>query len=66
MIAALPIMLIVLASFVIWIVALVDVVRRQFLDSTTKLVWVLVIVLAHTLGAIIYLIIGRRQGTLSA
>ncbi|HTW93730.1 MAG TPA: PLD nuclease N-terminal domain-containing protein [Tepidisphaeraceae bacterium] len=49
----------------IWIIAIVDVVRRRFPDSTVKLIWVLVVLLAHVFGAVIYLIIGRRQGTLS-
>jgi len=56
---------IALLAMAIWIIAIVDVVRRRFPDSTVKLIWVLVVLLAHVFGAVIYLIIGRRQGTLS-
>jgi hypothetical protein len=53
-----------IAAFVFWIVALVDCVRRDFPGPNDKVVWVLVIVFAHTLGAIIYWFAGRPRGTL--
>ena len=53
-----------LASFVFWIVEIVDVARREFKDSNTKLLWLLVVVLAHGLGALIYYFAGRPQGWL--
>ena len=54
---------------VLWIIALVDVLRSNFEDSTNKLIWVLVIILFpivgaiiyFAIGAIIYFAIGRRQ-----
>jgi hypothetical protein len=55
--------LLVLLHLVLWVVALVDVTRRRFGDSNTKLVWVLVILLAGAIGAVIYLIVGRKQGS---
>jgi 4-amino-4-deoxy-L-arabinose transferase-like glycosyltransferase len=57
-------LLILLALFVLWIVALVDVVRRHFPDPNTKLIWVLVVVLAHGIGALVYFAIGKKQGSL--
>ena len=36
---------------------------REFKDPTTKIVWILVIVLVGLLGPIIYLIAGRPMGT---
>ena len=56
--------LLALASFVFWIIELVDVARREFKDSNTKLLWLLVVVLAHGLGALIYYFAGRPQGWL--
>lgn len=53
-----------LASFVFWIVEIVDVARREFRDSNTKLLWLLVVILAHGLGALIYYFAGRPQGWL--
>jgi hypothetical protein len=39
---------------------LVDILRADFKDSTTKLLWVLVVLFAPFLGSVIYLIIGRK------
>lgn len=58
------IILLGLASFVFWIVELIDVCRREFRDSNTKTLWVLVVVLAHGLGALIYFFAGKPQGWL--
>ena len=57
-------MLIGLGSLAVWIWALVDCVRRTFAGDNEKLIWVVVIVLANTIGAIIYLIVGRPKGWL--
>lgn len=53
-----------LLLFVIWITALVDVTRRKFDDPSTKVVWALVVVLLHFIGAVIYFAFGRKQGRL--
>jgi hypothetical protein len=54
-----------IAAFVFWIWALVDAIRvpddSQY-QSGTKLVWVLVIVLLHWIGALVYLVVGRPPG----
>ena len=56
--------LIGLVWLVFWIVEIVDVARREFKDSNTKLLWLLVVVLAHGLGALIYYFAGKPQGWL--
>lgn len=58
--------LIALASTVFWIVELVDVIRREFADPNMKIVWILVIVLGHFIGSLIYFFVGRQQGTIPA
>lgn len=58
------IILLGLASFVFWIVELIDVCRREFRDPNTKLLWVLMVVFLHGLGALIYYFAGRSQGWL--
>ena len=53
-----------LAATIFWIVMLVDAIRRDFSDSTAKIIWVLVIVFTHLLGALIYYFVGRPSGRL--
>ena len=53
-----------LASFVFWIVEIIDVARREFRDQNTKLIWLLVVILGHGIGAIVYYFAGRPQGWL--
>jgi Phospholipase_D-nuclease N-terminal len=51
-----------IASFVVWIWALVDAVKvpdDSMYKNGNKLVWILVIVLAGVIGAIVYLVVGR-------
>lgn len=56
--------LLVLPLICLWLWGLVDCLRREFRDSTTKLIWVVVIVVLNFIGALIYLAVGRSQGTL--
>ncbi len=49
---------------VFWIVELIDVLRREFADSTMKVVWLLVVFFLHGLGALLYYFIGKPQGRL--
>lgn len=53
------------AGFVLWIWALIDCVRvpdDSMFQSGNKLIWVLIIVFAQIIGAILYLLIGRPKG----
>jgi hypothetical protein len=63
-VAFLVILLFVFFAFIFWIAAIVDVVRRQFTEPTMKIVWVLIILFGHFLGALLYFVIGRSQGSL--
>jgi len=54
------IMVLSLASFVITIMALIDVLKNEFV-GTNKIVWVLLVVLLAPLGSVLYYFIGRRQ-----
>ena len=47
----------------VWIWALVDAIQNPALDSTMRLVWILVIVFTQIIGAIIYLAVGRSRRT---
>ena len=60
-----PFGLLALGLLVLWIWALVDALQvpdDSMYRTGNKLVWVLVIVLLHAIGAILYLAIGRPAG----
>jgi hypothetical protein len=48
-----------LAYFVLWLYCLIDVIRSNFKDQNMKIIWVIVLLFAHVLGPIAYLILGR-------
>ena len=52
--------------FFIFLAAFINVLKSDFTDSTTKLMWVLVILLVPFLGSIIYFMIGGRHKVLKA
>ena len=41
-------------AFIFWIWMLVDCIQRKFKNDTEKIIWVLVIILVHWIGALIY------------
>lgn len=43
------------------LICLVDILRADFKDGTKKLLWVVIVLVAPVLGALIYLLFGRRQ-----
>lgn len=49
-----------LLFFAFWIWVIIDVVKQNFKNGTTKATWLLVVVLFPFFGSIIYLIFGRR------
>ena len=51
-------------SFVFWIVEIIDVARREFPDPNTKVLWLLLVILLHGIGALIYYFVGKPQGYL--
>lgn len=53
-----------IAATVFWIVELIDALRRQFNDDATKIIWVLVIIFTHFIGALIYYFAGKPMGRL--
>lgn len=50
-------------AMALWVVALIDVMKREFPGQNDKLIWVLVIVLTGWIGALIYWSAGRDKGT---
>jgi predicted transporter len=48
-------------AFVFWIWMLVDCIKNDRLSSNERIVWVLVIIFLHALGALIYYLVGRDR-----
>ena len=51
-------------GFVLFLWALIDVIRRNFANPNDKILWIVMILVIGILGPILYLIIGRKKGTL--
>jgi hypothetical protein len=49
------------AAIIFWIWSLIDCVRHEPSQGNDKLVWVLIIVLLHWLGALLYFVVRRPQ-----
>jgi predicted PurR-regulated permease PerM len=63
MIIVVSVLLLISAGLIfIFVWALVDCLRREFNEPTEQIVWIVVILFAGTIGQIIYLIIGRKNG----
>jgi cytochrome c oxidase assembly factor CtaG len=50
-----------LAAFIFWIAMLIHAIQNRRLSGGQKLVWVLVIIFLHFLGALIYYFVGRDE-----
>ncbi|QCR21461.1 PLDc N-terminal domain-containing protein [Pontibacter sp. SGAir0037] len=50
-----------LVPFVLWLWAIIDLLRSDFRSGTDKLIWAVVIIFVPLLGALLYLLIGRSQ-----
>ena len=53
--------MIALGGTVVWIWALIDCVTKESDEGNNRLIWVLVIVFTHLIGAIIYFLVRRPQ-----
>jgi len=52
---------IILLPSVLWIFAIIDILKSNFKDSTNKIIWVLIVLLLPVLGSILYFIFGGQQ-----
>jgi phosphotransferase system glucose/maltose/N-acetylglucosamine-specific IIC component len=50
-----------LAALGFWVWMLIDAIQNPRLDSNTRLIWILVIVLTGAIGALIYFVAGRNK-----
>jgi hypothetical protein len=54
-------LILIVAALGVWIYALVDAIKNPALESNERLIWILVILLANWVGALIYLFAGRKR-----
>ena len=52
---------IALAAGIFWLKTVVEIATGKFKDDTSKIVWLLVVLLTGIIGAIIYVIAGRQS-----
>ena len=50
-----------LACLAFWVWMIIDCVRNKSLTDNERIVWTLVIVFTHAIGALIYLLAGRKK-----
>ena len=53
--------LLALASVALFVWALIDILNSQFADSTTKLIWIVIVLVAAFVGPLIWLLWGRHN-----
>jgi len=46
---------------VLWLVALVDILKSEFKDGLTKVIWLILVIFLPFMGSILYFFIGRDQ-----
>ncbi|WP_069659619.1 PLD nuclease N-terminal domain-containing protein [Arcticibacter eurypsychrophilus] len=59
--AELILIMLALIPIVLIILCLLDIIKSKFTDETTKLIWVLIVILMPILGSILYLLLGKKQ-----
>jgi len=52
--------LLALLSFILWLIALIDVLKNEF-TGNNKLIWFLAVVFVPVIGMVAYFFIGRKQ-----
>ena len=52
---------IAIAAFAFWIWMLIHAITNKGLNDTEKLIWVLVVLFTHFIGALIYFFVGRPK-----
>ena len=50
-----------LIFLVLWIWALIDILKSDFKDNINKIIWLLVVFVLNFLGVVLYYFIGRGQ-----
>ncbi len=54
-----PFLIFGLFYLVIWVYCLVDILKSNFKDPNMKLIWIIILLFAQVIGALVYLAIGK-------
>lgn len=54
-------MMIGLGFTLIWVLALIEIVRSEFQSKDERLIWLLIVILLPFIGTILYFAMGRKQ-----
>lgn len=57
--------LIFVLPVILWIIAITSIIKSNFRDNTTKIVWLLAVIFLPFLGSIIYFIAGKSTKVLN-
>ncbi|WP_066043144.1 PLDc N-terminal domain-containing protein [Herbiconiux solani] len=60
------VLLLILASVVLWIAALVSIVRADRLTATERVIWILVVIIIPLIGSIGWFAFGRPRRSASS
>jgi len=52
--------ILMIAGTAFWVMMIVDVLKRKFRSENDKMMWLLLIVFTHFIGAMIYYVAGRK------
>jgi hypothetical protein len=50
-----------LAYVILWLFCLIDVIRSEFKNQTMKIIWVIVLLFAHIIGPLVYLVLRKSS-----
>lgn len=51
----------ILLPSILWIIALIDILKSNFKEANGKIIWVLLVIFLPILGSILYFAIGKNQ-----
>lgn len=54
-------MLLGLATTIVWVLAIIEIVRSDFDSKDERLIWLLLVILLPFIGTVLYLMIGRKK-----
>jgi hypothetical protein len=55
------VLLLLVLPLALFLWAIIDLIKRNFSNSTNKIIWALVIIFVPFIGSILYLAVGRRN-----